>query len=56
MGRPHLLAALVIVLSTSLLLPADKPEHYVQTAIPQAGGNDAAKSADDSAPLLIKKQ
>ncbi len=58
MGRPHLIAALIIVLSTSLLLPGhDEPGHYIQTAIPQAGGNAAgSNNLDADAPLLIRKR
>jgi hypothetical protein len=56
MGKPHMIAALVIVLSTSLLVSSPEPGRGLQSIAPQAGGSQKGGPTEDpDAPLLIRK-
>ena len=58
MGKPHMIAAVFIVLSTSLLAPSQEPGSTLQGVVTYAGGRltTPSRTPDQDAPLLINKK
>lgn len=55
MGKLHLIAAVIIVLATSLFAPGDRPGDPLASIAPMAGGQALPYERDADAPLILDK-
>lgn len=55
MGKLHLVAAIIVVLATSLFAPGDGPGDPLKSVATMAGGKALPYERDADAPLILDK-